>query len=329
MSDLVTPAPTRAGSGGGGVSHHVPAVAELAGEAASPPPATFTAVINIKCPDQTGVVAAVAHLLHGYGINIVETDQFTDPFSSVYFQRLKIDYTLMSVGAANTHVMEKALQELAVRYRMEWSISYRNRQQKVAVLVSKDDHCLYDLLIRHRSGELDCQVTVVISNHDKLRTVADMFGVPFRHLPIPSKEEGGKRAQEIQIEEILEQESIDLIVLARYMQILTKDFCDKHWKHTINIHHSFLPAFMGAKPYHKAHARGVKIIGATAHYATTDLDAGPIIEQDVTRISHSDSVADMIRKGRDLERLVLARAVRWHLASAVLVEGNKTVVFMS
>ncbi|CAM9704902.1 unnamed protein product [Scytosiphon promiscuus] len=336
MSNLVAPTPQRASdadaaaaAGGGAAPPVVRAVAELAGETASPPPATFTAIINIKCPDQTGVVAAVAHLLHGYGINIVETDQFTDPSSAVYFQRLKVDYTLMTIGSANTAVMEQALEELAKRYKMEWSITYSNRRQKVAILVSKDDHCLYDLLIRHRSGELDCDVCIIISNHNKLRTVADMFGIPFVHLPIPPKDQGGKRVQEIQIEEILERESIDLVVLARYMQILTKDFCDKHWKHTINIHHSFLPAFMGAKPYHKAHARGVKIIGATAHYATTDLDAGPIIEQDVTRISHSDSVADMIRKGRDLERLVLARAVRWHLASAVLVEGNKTVVFMS
>ncbi|CAN0244385.1 unnamed protein product [Ectocarpus sp. 8 AP-2014] len=183
MSDLAAPTPARAGEGpgvaaaagaaaaaagtvGGGAR---PAVAELAGETASPPPATFTAVINIKCPDQTGVVAAVAHLLHGYGINIVETDQFTDPSSAVYFQRLKVDYTLMTIGAANTGVMEQALQELAGRYKMEWSITYRNRKQKVAILVSKDDHCLYDLLIRHRSGELDCVVSTIISNHDKLR----------------------------------------------------------------------------------------------------------------------------------------------------------------
>ncbi|CAM9325021.1 unnamed protein product [Discosporangium mesarthrocarpum] len=304
-------------------------IQNMEGEQALSPPQPMTANITIQCPDQTGVVAAVAQLLHGHGINILETDQYTDPATGIYFQRLKVDYSLMIVGPGNTPVLEKALGELASRYNMEWTISYSGRRKRVAIMVSKDDHCLYDLLIRHRSEELECEVAAIISNHLKLKSVADMFGVPFHHFPIPPAAEGGKRAQEIKVEALLEEQRVDLIVLARYMQILTKDFCDKHWKHTINIHHSFLPAFMGAKPYHKAHVRGVKIIGATAHYATTDLDAGPIIEQAVTRISHNDSVTDMIRKGRDLERVVLARAVRWHLSDSVLVHGNKTVVFGS
>ncbi|CAM9159139.1 unnamed protein product [Choristocarpus tenellus] len=306
-------------------------VQEVEGDGDPPsPPQPMTANIRIKCPDQTGVVAAVAQLLHGHGVNILETDQYTDRSTGIYFQRLKVDYSLMIVGQRNTSVLETALGEMAKRYHMEWSIAYTGRLKKVAILVTKDDHCLYDLLIRHRSGELECELATIISNHEKLRQAKrNMFGIPFRHLPIPSAAEGGKRAQEVQVEAVLDELGIDVIVLARYMQILTKDFCEKHWTHTINIHHSFLPAFMGAKPYHKAHVRGVKIIGATAHYATTDLDAGPIIEQGVTRISHNDSVEDMIRKGRDLERIVLARAVRWHLSDAVLVDGNKTVIFGS
>ncbi|KAG5180895.1 formyl transferase [Tribonema minus] len=248
----------------------------------------------------------------------------------MYFQRLRLDYSQIHVSPNNmSAVMTTAIEELAVKHDMTWTLSYDNVPKRVVLLVSKDDHCLYDILIRHRSGELACDVVTIVSNHEALRPVADMFGIPFRHLPIPPKADGGKRAQELQIEALLEAERIDLIVLARYMQILTPEFCDKYWSRTINIHHSFLPAFEGARPYHRAHVRGVKIIGATAHYATTDLDAGPIIEQDVTRINHSDSVADMIRKGRDLERLVLARAVRWHIADAVIVHGNKTVVFES
>lgn len=202
----------------------------------------------------------------------------------------------------------------------------------MGILVSRLDHCLWDLLIRHRSGELRCEVPVVISNHADLRHVAGMFGVDFVHLPIDADRHAGDRAaakdaQEAAIEATLDEARVDLVVLARYMQIFGEGFCARNWRRTINIHHSFLPAFEGGRPYHRAHDRGVKIIGATAHYATSELDAGPIIEQDITRITHRDSPADMVRKGKDLERLVLARAVRWHLQDRVLVHANKTVVF--
>ena len=198
----------------------------------------------------------------------------------------------------------------------------------MAVLVSKSDHCLYDLLIRHQSGELPCAIPIIISNHADLAHVASQFGIPFRHLPMEGGDkEAAKAAQEAAMEALLAEQGIDLIVMARYMQVLSRPFCERNAARTINIHHSFLPAFEGAKPYHRAHERGVKIIGATAHYATADLDAGPIIEQDVTRISHRDSVANMIRKGKDLERVVLARAVRAHLENRVIIHGNRTVVF--
>lgn len=199
----------------------------------------------------------------------------------------------------------------------------------MALLVSKMDHCLYDLLIRHEAGELECDIPVVVSNWETLAPVAAKFDVPFRHLPINGKDPASKAAQEAALDALLEEEGIDVVVLARYMQIFSPEFASRHWRRTINVHHSFLPAFEGARPYHRAHERGVKIIGATAHYATSDLDCGPIIDQGVTRVSHRDSVADMVRKGRDLERLVLSKALRWHLEDRVIVTSNngKTVVF--
>ncbi|KAL0032208.1 hypothetical protein WJX77_011056 [Trebouxia sp. C0004] len=268
------------------------------------------ASLLIQCPDQKGVVAALAQLLYGFGCNILESDQYTDQTTGTYFQRIRFDYSECLVGPTNTQVLEHAVGELAKRYEMEWQIYYDNKVKRVAILVSKLDHCLYDLLIRLKAGELSCQVPVIISNHPDLAPIAQQFGVAFRHLPLPRTDAESKLQQEAAIEQLLQELDIDLLVLARYMQIFSQDFCARHADHTINIHHSFLPAFEGARPYHKAHKRGVKIIGATAHFATAELDAGPIIEQDVTRITHRDSVKDMLRKGRDLERLVLARAVR-------------------
>lgn len=285
------------------------------------------ASLLIQCPDQKGVVAALAQLLYGFGCNILESDQYTDQTTGTYFQRIRFDYSECLVGPTNTQVLEHAVAELAKRYEMDWRIYYDNKVKRVAILVSKLDHCLYDLLIRLKAGELSCQVPVIISNHPDLAPIAAQFGVAFRHMPLPTADAKSKHQQEAAIEQLLQELDIDLLVLARYMQIFSQDFCARHAEHTINIHHSFLPAFEGAKPYHKAHKRGVKIIGATAHFATAELDAGPIIEQDVTRITHRDSVKDMLRKGRDLERLVLARAVRWVLEDRVLVHGNKTVVF--
>lgn len=285
------------------------------------------ASLLIQCPDQKGVVAALAQLLYGFGCNILESDQYTDQTTGTYFQRIRFDYSECLVGPSNTQVLEHGIAELAKRYEMEWRIFYDRKVKRVAILVSKLDHCLYDLLIRFKSGELSCQIPVIISNHPNVAGIAAQFGVDFRHLPLPSTDTESKAKQEAAIEQLMQEMKIDMLVLARYMQIFSQSFCVRHAEHTINIHHSFLPAFEGAKPYHKAHKRGVKIIGATAHFATAELDAGPIIEQDVSRITHRDSVKDMLRKGRDLERLVLARAVRWVLEDRVLVHGNKTVVF--
>lgn len=234
------------------------------------------------------------------------------------------------MGPENRNVLENALSHTADRFSMKWSLHYRDKLKRVAILVSKSDHCLYDLLIRHQAGELSCEVVCIVSNHPDLERVALQFGILFHHVPIENTSGGSvdasaKAAQESKVEELINTLGIDLIVLARYMQILSSEFCGRNAHRTINIHHSFLPAFEGARPYHRAHERGVKIIGATAHYATAELDAGPIIDQDVAHISHRDSVANMIRKGKDLERIVLARAVRAHLVRgpACRAEGKR------
>ncbi|MEW5303080.1 MAG: hypothetical protein WDW36_005808 [Sanguina aurantia] len=269
------------------------------------------ATLLLSCAEPGSVIAELSTLLYGLGCRILESDQFTDTGSGYFFQRIHFDYSSIITGG----------------HQHAGAGAYSNRIKRVAVLVSKIDHCLFDLLIRRKSEELKCEIPVVVSNHPDLKHIADMFGVPFVHLPLDKDLPDGKAQQEAEIERVLQEYKIDVLVLARYMQIFTPEFCSRHAQHTINIHHSFLPAFEGARPYHRAHERGVKLIGATAHYATGDLDAGPIIEQNIARITHRDSVADMIRKGRDLERLVLARAVRWHLDDRILVHGNKTVVF--
>ncbi|GAX77452.1 hypothetical protein CEUSTIGMA_g4896.t1 [Chlamydomonas eustigma] len=280
----------------------------------------------LSCPDQKGVIAAVAQLLFGFGCNVVSSDQFSELDTNMFFQRVVFDYSECIVGPGNTAVLERAISDLANRFNMTWKICYKNKMKRIAILVSKQDHCLYDLLIRFKSGEMpNLEIPVIISNHPDLEYIADKFDLEFKCLPITDK--GQKQTQELEIEKLVESYNVDFIVLARYMQIFSADFCNRHWHHTINIHHSFLPAFEGARPYHRAHERGVKIIGATAHFATSELDAGPIIEQAITRITHRDSVEDMIRKGRDLERLVLSRAVRLHLEDRVMVHGNKTIVF--
>jgi formyltetrahydrofolate deformylase len=278
------------------------------------------------------VVAALAQLLFGFNCNILQSDQFTDETldQARFFQRIQFDFSDISVGRGNLSVLESAVDELARRYEMDWQVSYRPKRKRMAVLVSKMDHCLFDLLIRQRSEELHCDIPVVISNHPDLQHVAKMFEIDFEHIGFRRDLDKAvaKQQQEAALQQVLDEADVDLIVLARYMQIFSEDFCNRNWQRTINIHHSFLPAFEGAKPYHRAHERGVKIIGATAHYATSELDAGPIIEQDITRITHRDTVQDMVRKGRDLERLVLARAVRWHLNDRVLVTPTgRTVVF--
>jgi len=280
-----------------------------------------TATLLVCCPDRKGLVAALAQVLYGHGANILDADQHTDPVAGQFFQRIKFDLSELHTDRTS---LETAISEVAARFSMDWRITNGHRRSKTAIFVSKYDHCLYDLLLRQRSGELSTEIPMIISNHPDLEPVAQQFGIPFHHLPITKET---KRAQENKALELLREADIDLIVLARYMQILTDDFLQSYEGDVINIHHSFLPAFMGSKPYHRAFERGVKLIGATAHYATAELDDGPIIEQDVVRCSHSDSVQDLVRKGRDLEKFVLARAVRWHLDDRILVYDNKTVVF--
>ncbi len=285
------------------------------------PAATDSATLLVSCPDRKGLVAALGQLLYGHGVNIVDAIQHSDLRAGQFFQRIRMDLRELHTDRL---ALRGAIAEVAQRFSMRFRLSFGDRVPRVAILVGKQDHCLQDLLWRHRAGELRCELALIASNHDTLAELAERYGVPFHLCPISA---GDKAAQEQRIEELLQREQVDSVVLARYMQVLSAGFCE-HWaERVINIHHSFLPAFMGGKPYHQAYARGVKIIGATAHYATADLDQGPIIEQDVVRVSHRDTVDDMVRRGRDLERVVLARAVRLHLEDRVLVHGNKTVVF--
>lgn len=287
----------------------------------SAPNPSELATLLVSCPDRRGIVAALAQVLYGHGANILDSDQHSDPAAHSFFQRICFDMTDMLTDRLS---LETAIRELGERFSMTWRVEYSQRKKRVALFVSKFDHCLYDLLLRHRSGELNCEIPAVVSNHTELQHVAEQFGVPFRFFPISPET---KLEQEKRQLEFLVEERIDLVVLARYMQVLSSHFVESLPNRIINIHHSFLPAFVGGRPYHQAYERGVKLVGATAHFATATLDEGPIIEQDVARCSHRDLVSDLTRKGRDLEKVVLARAVRWQLEDRVLVYGNKTVVF--
>lgn len=285
------------------------------------PESDAIATLLVSCPDQRGIVASLAQLLYGHGANILDADQHTDPVAGQFFQRIRFD--LSQIHTDRT-ALERGIGEVAARFQMSWRIAHGRAPKRMAIFVSKYDHCLYDLLLRHRAGELACAIPLILSNHAALAPVAAQFGVDFEVFPITRDNKHEQEAREIARIEALD---IDLVVLARYMQVLSGEFVARYPGRIINIHHSFLPAFMGGKPYHQAHTRGVKLIGATAHYATTDLDEGPIIDQDVARCSHRDSIDDLVRKGRDLEKVVLARAVRLHLDDRILVYGNKTVVF--
>jgi formyltetrahydrofolate deformylase len=284
-------------------------------------PAPDTATLLVCCPDRRGIVAALAQLLYGHGANLLDADQHTDTAAQIFFQRIHFDLAELRTDRIS---LEQAIGELAERMQMRWHLAYADRIKRMAIFVSRTDHCLYDLLLRHQAGELRCEIPLILSNHPDHKRVAEQFGIDFHVFPITVE---SKREQEDRELDLLAEHGIDLVVLARYMQVLTGEFLDRFEGSIINIHHSFLPAFSGGRPYHQAHERGVKLIGATAHYATVDLDEGPIVEQDVIRASHRNEVEDLIRKGRDVERSVLSRAVRWHLEDRVLVYGNKTVVF--
>jgi formyltetrahydrofolate deformylase len=284
------------------------------------PPAD-TAVLLVSCPDRRGLVAALAQVLHGHGANILDADQHTDAVAGQFFQRIRFDLEGMLTDRVS---LERGIREVAERFGMRWRLAYAAHKKRMAIFVSRYEHCLVDLLWRHRAGELPCEIALIVSNHPDLRRTAEHHGIRYEVFPITRDTKADQEERELTL---LEAEKIDLVVLARYMQVLSSRFVDALPDQIINIHHSFLPAFQGGKPYHQASARGVKLIGATAHYATTDLDEGPIIEQDVARTTHRDSISDLVRKGRDLERTVRARAVRWHLEDRILVYRNKTVVF--
>jgi formyltetrahydrofolate deformylase len=275
----------------------------------------------ISCPDQPGIVASVSKFLFDHGANIVQSDQYTvDPTGGMFFIRVEFDL-IRSTESVNQ--LKADFSELANRFSMEWTFTHAYRKKRIAIFVSKEDHCLLELLWHLRSGDLYADIVMVISNHLDLKPLVEPFGIPFYHIPVSADTKSIAEQQQLQYIG----NDIDVIVLARYMQIISPAFITHYRNRIINIHHSFLPAFVGGKPYAQAHNRGVKLIGATAHYVTEELDGGPIIEQDVQRVSHRDQVDDLKRIGRHIERIVLARAVSWHIDDRVIVHQNKTVVF--
>ncbi|MEH2026429.1 formyltetrahydrofolate deformylase [Nostoc sp.] len=279
-----------------------------------------TATLLISCPDQRGLVAKFANFIYSNGGNIIHADQHTDFAAGLFLTR--IEWQLDGFNLPREFIAP-AFNAIAQPLGAKWEIRFSDTVPRIAIWVSRQDHCLFDLIWRQRAKEFVAEIPLIISNHSNLKVVAEQFNIDFQHIPITKDNKSEQEAQQL---ELLHKYKIDLVVLAKYMQIVSANFISQ-FPQIINIHHSFLPAFMGANPYHRAFERGVKIIGATAHYATADLDAGPIIEQDVVRVSHRDEVDDLVRKGKDLERVVLARAVRSHLQNRVLVYGNRTVVF--
>jgi len=281
---------------------------------------TNSAILLVSCQDQIGLVAEVSFFISTYNGNIISSDQHNDA-SGAFFMRVEWDLASFKIPQKK---IAQAFEPLAEKYNMEWSLKFSAEQPRIALMVSKYDHCLLELLHQQRSGELKGDIVHIISNHPDCQPMAEYYGIPFTHIPVSKSNKKDVEARQI---ELLDELNVDLIILARYMQILSSDFVD-HFEHRIiNIHHSFLPAFIGAKPYHQAFERGVKIIGATSHYVTSDLDQGPIIAQDVQRVSHRDSVEDLVAKGRNLEKSILYQAVKLHLENKVLIFGNKTVVF--
>ena len=281
-----------------------------------------TAIIRIHCPDQRGIVARVTDFIHRNNGNIVALDQHTDRDEKRFFMR--VEWELDGFEIARDQIAPAFEFAIATPCKMTWKLHFSDKTPRMAIFVSKMAHCLYDILARYQSGEIKVDIPLIISNHKDLEDVVSKFGIKFIYMPITAANKAEQEKKEL---EILKEHQIDFIVLARYMQILSHDFVEHYPERIINIHHSFLPAFVGAKPYHAAHTRGVKIIGATSHYVTSDLDAGPIIEQDVSRISHHDSVDRLVQKGRDIEKIVLSRAVMAHVERKTLVYKNRTVIF--
>jgi formyltetrahydrofolate deformylase len=280
-----------------------------------------SAILLISCPDRKGLVAAISDFVFRHSGNILHADEHADEGSNLFLMRVEFDPANFDIPLAD---FSKYFSATAEKFEMQWRLARSDYRPRMVVLVSKYDHCLVDLLYRHKSGELSCDIPLIISNHPDNQPIADFYRVPFVVVPVTKD---NKLEAESRILELITRNNFDFLVLARYMQVLSNQFVQRFPQRIINIHHSFLPAFVGAKPYHQAFTRGVKLIGATSHYVTEVLDDGPIIEQDVIRISHRDSLDDLLQKGRDLEKVVLSRGVRWHIENRVLLYGNKTVVF--
>jgi formyltetrahydrofolate deformylase len=280
-----------------------------------------TAILLVQCPDRKGLDATIAEFIYRYDGNILHFEQHQAGEERYYLARVEWDLEGFRLDLKD---FDGAFGPIAHKFGMNWGIALGSRRPRVAIFVSKYDHCLVDLLYRQRSGELACDFPLMISNHIDAQRHADFYGVPFHHIPVSKENKAEAEAQQL---ELLAAHNIDLVVLARYMQVISSEFIAQFLMPIINIHHSFLPAFIGGKPHHQAYQRGVKLIGATAHYVTEILDDGPIIEQGVTRVSHRDSVEDLVEKGRDLEKVVLSRAVRWHIENRILLHHNRTIIF--
>ena len=276
----------------------------------------------MHCPDQAGIITVITGFINENGGNIVYLDQYVDRNNGIFYMR--IEWELDNFIIPKEKISDYFNTLYAQRYNMSFHISFTERVQRMAIFVSKMSHCIYDLLARYTAGEWDVEIPLIISNHPDLSIIGQQFNIPFEVIPITKDNKAEQEAKEF---ELLDRYNIDFIVLARYMQVLSEDFIARYPNRIINIHHSFLPAFIGAKPYHQAYERGVKLIGATSHYVTAELDAGPIIEQDIARISHKDSPAELVHKGRDLEQIVLSRAVEKHIQRKILTYKNKTIIF--
>ncbi len=285
-----------------------------------------SAILLVSCPDAKGEVATIADFVYRHGGNILHADEHADEESGLFLMRVEFDPKDFDIDLTDKDLRDftRHFSPIAEKFQMTWRLAQPSHRPRMIILVSKYDHCLVDLLYRHQSGELACEIPLIISNHPDNQALADFYKIPYTVIAITKE---NKQTAEADIHSLVEKHQADFMVLARYMQILSNDFVARYPQRIINIHHSFLPAFVGARPYHQAFERGVKLIGATSHYVTEVLDDGPIIEQDVVRVSHRDTVEDLIRKGRDLEKVVLSRAVRWHVENRILLYGNKTVVF--
>ena len=285
-----------------------------------------SAILLISCPDRKGEVATIADFVYRHNGNILHADEHADEESGLFLMRVEFDPRDFDIDLSQVDLADfsRHFTPIAEAFGMRWRLAQSSARQRMIILVSKYDHCLVDLLYRHKSGELACDIPLIISNHADNQAIAEFYKIPYAVVPVTKD---NKNQAEAKIQALIDEQKPDFMVLARYMQILSNEFVSRYPQRIINIHHSFLPAFVGARPYHQAFERGVKLIGATSHYVTEVLDDGPIIEQDVVRVSHRDTVDDLIRKGRDLEKVVLSRAVRWHVENRVLLYGNKTVVF--